>query len=667
MTNDPDSSQAPGDTECIPRSAPSAGNFADQSAILSELSSATPQRALSLLLVDQHRRWQSGARVSAESYLESAPVLNNDPEAAVALIYSEYLLREMLGERPSRDEFFSRFPQHAERLRVQFELHQALAHSASVEAVQHSLPSANLRVVRDSLPDVPGCVRMELLGRGGMGVVYRAWQPRLKRHVAVKMIRDAVLAGPEQRQRFQAEAQAVARLQHANIVQIFEIGEVAGRMFLVLEYVGGGNLATRLAAQPQPHTEAAELVEVLARAIHHAHERGVVHRDLKPANILMSASRDSDGRERQTPKITDFGLAKFTEEGASLAETGGIVGTPSYMAPEQAAGGATTVGAAADVYALGAILYEMLTGRPPFQAPTPLLTMELARTQEPVPPTRLQPKLPRDLETICLKCLRKEPDQRYSSAADLAEDLRRFRAGEPIRARPIGWARRSVKWARRRPAAAALIAVTVMSACVLLGVWIGFTQRLRGEVKQKEFERQRAFETYAASRRAMRQTLDKVREDPRIKDGPMNDLLFTIQKGEAEFYRAFVDLRADDMNYRAERAQALYELANLSFQWTSREETLGLFQEAIAELERLEQEQPSRIEHRVEWANAQMKLGTYFLTTHQLIEAERPFIRALDRLSELWDAHPERIDVRKRLAHGHRSLGMMRQMQQRPE
>jgi serine/threonine-protein kinase len=273
------------------------------------------------------------------------------------------------------------------------------------------------------------------LGQGGMGVVYKARQVALNRPVALKMILTGAHAGVQERRRFRSEAEAVARLQHPNIVQVYEVGEENGCPYLALEYVEGGSLADRLAGAPLPAQLAAQLVATLARAVHFAHQQGVVHRDLKPANVLLTA----DG----TPKIADFGLAKRLDPepgpaAASLTRTGSILGSPSYMAPEQAEGRPREVGPAADVYALGAILYELLTGRPPFQGGTLLDLLEQVRSQEPVPPGSLRPGLPPDLETICLKCLHKEPAGRYASARDLADDLDRYLRGEMIRARSVG-------------------------------------------------------------------------------------------------------------------------------------------------------------------------------------------------------------------------------------
>jgi urea transport system substrate-binding protein len=311
---------------------------------------------------------------------------------------------------------------------------------------------------------VPGYEILAEVGRGGMGVVYKARQSKLNRLVALKMILSGGHAGEADLARFRTEAEAVARLQHPNFVQVYEIGEHGGLPYLSLEFCPGGSLEHRLAGAPLPPREAAALVEVLARAMESAHGKGVIHRDLKPANVLLG--------EHDTPKITDFGLAKKLDE-VGPTVTGAVMGTPSYMAPEQAGGKSKEIGPACDTYALGAILYECLTGRPPFKAATNLDTILQVISEEPRAVRQCRPDVPRDLETICLKCLAKRPDDRYASAADLADDLRRFLQGEPIRGRRVGRGERALKWAKRRPAAALLLGLLGLAALALLlgAVW----------------------------------------------------------------------------------------------------------------------------------------------------------------------------------------------------
>jgi WD40 repeat protein len=339
--------------------------------------------------------------------------------------------------------------------------------------------------------EVPGYEILGELGRGGMGVVYRARQLSLNRIVALKMILAGSHAGAQDLARFRAEAEAVARLQHPNIVQIFEVGEHEGLSFFTLEFVDGGSLADQLDGTPLPLRRAAQLVRTLATAVSAAHEQGVVHRDLKPANVLLT----QDGR----PKITDFGLAKRLDT-AGQTQTGAVMGTPGYMAPEQAGGRSKNIGPLADVYALGAILYELLTGRPPFKAETPLDTMLQMLGEEPVPPSRLNRKIPPDLETICLKCLAKDPRRRYPSARVLANDLKHFLDGKPITARPAGKWERLRKWTKRRPAAAALVGVSVVAALGLLLGGAYFAHQLNEERNTAVAERDRAERQQQAAR-----------------------------------------------------------------------------------------------------------------------------------------------------------------------
>jgi tRNA A-37 threonylcarbamoyl transferase component Bud32 len=332
---------------------------------------------------------------------------------------------------------------------------------------------------------------LEELGRGGMGVVYKARHLKLQRIVALKMLLGGSFVTSEERARFRIEAEAVARLRHPNIVQTYEVGEHdvdAGlpRPYFTLEFGAGGNLAHHLAGRPQPPRQAAAWLEAMARAAHYAHQQGIIHRDLKPSNVLLT--------ETGEPALCDFGIAKLTTGSDVKTRSGTLLGTAEYMAPEQAAEN-QQVGPATDVYALGAILYTMLTGRPPFQGANTLHVLEQVRSQEPVTLRRLVPHVPRDLETICLKCLEKEAAHRYGSAAELADDLRRFLTDVPIRARPAPLWERGWKWARRRPTIAGLLAAVVVLTAVgvvlVLGLWRGAEARVEAETKAKDLAREK--------------------------------------------------------------------------------------------------------------------------------------------------------------------------------
>jgi tetratricopeptide (TPR) repeat protein len=463
------------------------------------------------LCLDQRERWQRGESVLVETYVERFPALRTNPDGLLDLIYNEIVLREESGEQPQLEDYLSRFGQFEPQLRQLFEVHQALE-KAPDEAAE-SLHQFT-RALLDDAAAPPGYAILGELGRGGMGVVYRARQTSLGRLVALKMILAPEHAGPQQASRFRSEAEAVARLQHPNIVQVFEVGEHGGRPYFSMELVEGETLAAHVAGNPQPAAEAANLVELLARAVQHAHSRGVVHRDLKPANVLLSCNglsgsgsdssvREPINRERPltgvVPKISDFGLAKRLDLPAAQTQTGAVMGSPSYMAPEQTGRSRHEIGPAADVWALGATLYELLTGRPPFKAETPLDTLIQVVHDDPLPPSRLRARTPRDLETVCLKCLEKEPRRRYPSAEALADDLRRFLDGKPVLARPLSPAGRTYRWARRRPAAAALIAVCVLvlGGLAALGAW----------------HRVRENDRLARARADVEQTLEDARDD----------------------------------------------------------------------------------------------------------------------------------------------------------
>jgi WD40 repeat protein len=382
-------------------------------------------------------------------------------------------------------------------------------------------------------PCVPGYEVLEELGRGGTGIVYKAVQVGLGRTVALKMLLAGAHADVALLARFRAEGEAVGRLRHPNVVQVYDTGTSDGLPYFALEYVEHGSLEDLLHGTPQPPREAAAFLELLARATAAAHRAGIVHRDLKPGNVLLAHDPNREprpGLASFVPKITDFGLAKWAEQREGLTRTGMVAGTPAYMAPEQAAGDHKGIGPPTDVWALGAILYELLTGRPPFQGSTTLDTLDLVRNAEPVPPHHLVPPLPRDLETICLKCLEKDPTRRYLGAEALSDDLTRFQRGEPIVARPVGAPARLWKWARRRPSLALLLALTSAALVGGAGVSTYFAVEAGHRAEDARDAERKALDL--ANER--QQALLAAREARRESDRRAADLLFRQGTAQCE-------------------------------------------------------------------------------------------------------------------------------------
>jgi WD40 repeat protein len=460
-----------------------------------------------LLYQDQQRRWALGERPSVEEYLERCPQLRANRDLVAAFVLQELLLRKQAGEEPSPEELEGRFPEIAPLLRGAGRLEALLANvppaplGAPVSAAEmvtlvplveplqngpadpaeaHQPREAS---VAEEAPQVtvPGYEVLGVLQKGSMAVVYLAEQIALRRVVALEVVLPGTHAGPEERRRFLAEAEVVGQLAHPNIVQVYEVGEHNGMPYLALEHCTGGSVAQQLDGTPWRPTKAAELVQVLAEAMHAAHQSGIVHGGLEPANVLLTAAG--------TPKITGFGLARRLDV-KGQPQAAALSGSPCYLAPEQADGKGRTLGPAADIHALGVILYELLIGRPPFRGATTTDTLHQVVSAEPVPVRRLQPMVARDLETICLKCLEKAPRKRYKTAEALAADLRRFVASEPASVRPVGPFGRCLRWARRRPVIAALLVLLVVTAGagVTWAVWDQYLARDEADLARQEKE-----------------------------------------------------------------------------------------------------------------------------------------------------------------------------------
>jgi WD40 repeat protein len=444
--------------------------------------------AAELVRIDLEYRSRRGLTIRVDDYLKPIPELARDEELLLEMIEAECRQRRAGGEPAEAKGYAGRFPALAGRLAARLE--------GSTKALSRG--GTEPRFTSAEWPPVPGYEMLAELGRGGMGVVFKARQIGLGREVALKMLLGGAIARPAEMERFRLEAQAIARLKDPHIVTIHDVGQCGGQPYFSMELMKG-SLADRLQAGPLPHGKAAGLVENLARTMHEVHLCGFLHRDLKPGNVLLTSD--------DTPKIADFGLAKRLDQADTLAASGAIVGTAAYMAPEQAAGSsrARILGPAADVYALGAILYEVLTGRPPFQAASWPETLELVKHQEPAPPSRLEAGIPRDLETICLKCLAKDPGRRYADALELAEDLRRFQNHEPIVARPVGRVERLLLWARRRPMQAAVGGLAGL--VLVLGILGGAAAWLWQEAEQARQETGEARDRLAGEKRLTEKAL----------------------------------------------------------------------------------------------------------------------------------------------------------------
>jgi tetratricopeptide (TPR) repeat protein len=506
------------------------------------------------------------------------------------------------------------------------------------------------------------------LGRGSFGVVFRAFDPRLRRQVALKLPRPEVMVTAEMRARFAREARAAAMLDHPNLVPVFEAGEEGSICFIASAYCPGTTLSEWLKSreEPVPPRLAARIAATLAGAIAHAHARGVLHRDLKPGNIMLEPLPDdvpaSPGRDGMNfvPRVTDFGLARLSAAGTeatAATQSGEILGTPSYMSPEQADGRVGAIGPATDVYGLGGILYALLTGRPPFQSHSPLDTLLLLRTEEPIAPSHLRPRLPRDLETVCLKCLDKRPQKRYASADALAVDLDRYLAGKPVVARRVGSAARVALWCRREPALASTIAVAILAVAAVasFGFW-----RVVHERDRYRTERDRAVANLRKAREAVDSMLTRVSTD-RLRDVPQVELIrLELLEDARNFYRGFARQADGDPEILLEASQAYWRLG-LSYDGVGRlDDASSSLREALAIQEKLAAGYPAVAVYRWALAQTYRSLGQLAqLSFGGSDEALQALKKAIVLLEELGSVDPSNPEYRRELAATHGTRGML--------
>jgi tetratricopeptide (TPR) repeat protein len=508
------------------------------------------------------------------------------------------------------------------------------------------------------VPRLPGYEILREVGHGGMGVIYEARHLALGRRVAVKVLRAGVAATLDELARFGREASSLARLQHPNIVQVHDVGEYEGQHFLAMEFVEGGTLAARLADGPLDAGEAATLLRALAAAVQAAHDAGVIHRDLKPANVLLCSPLPPLAG---VPKITDFGLAKLVGE-QGRTHSGTVLGTPAYMAPEQASGRPDAVGPAADVYSLGAVLYEVLTGQPPFRAATPVETLHQVLHQEVVPPLRMRTGVPPDLETICLKCLEKDPARRYASAGDLADDLGRYLAGEPIRARPLSQLGRAVRWARRRPLAAALLAACTVAIGVS-AAWVDRNRTAHRERERAEAHQAEALRNYQRVREAVDRYLAEVIDGDDQTEGNVNRYRRFLEVAQGQYLDLLREY-PDDANLRAERGRGLLRIGRIEQVLGSKEKAKDYYTRAIEALEPLT---AAGSEVALDLVRARDQLGWVCRAVGQLPEAIALHEAALRDCEALLKRDPENLDARLRLARVHKNLGWALHKAKRPD
>lgn len=609
--------------------------------------------------------WRAGRNPAIEDYLQGS---SNVHGAALLreLVTLEIDYRERAGERPEAAEYRKRFAEHATTIDSLFEQRQQEATPGSEAAAQFSTqtypaPSGDEDATLPPSGDSPGgspdssqhvlhsWVDYEIIdeiARGGMGIVYKAWQRRTNRVVALKMIQSGQLANEEEIGRFHAEAEAAAHLDHPNIVPVYDVGEHEGHHYFSMGYVEGENLRRRVLDGPLANREAARILRIVAEAMAYAHHKGIIHRDLKPENVLI----DQAGQ----PKITDFGLAKRIHGDSNLTATGQVLGTPSYMSPEQAGGLLDEIGPATDVYALGAVLYCLLTGRPPFQAAHVLDTLLQVMHREPVSPRELNPAVDRDLETLCLKCLDKEPGRRVASAWELSEELGRYLDGKPIRARPIGRAMRLWRWCGRNRLVASLASVVLITLIVGASVSTYFAILARDRAVRAEQGTQMAVRTLQSVVHNVQNKLEPFPDAREVRRELLREALRDLDRLSSEF-GGETDVDHSTAVALTNLGEVFEEFGAIDAGSTSAAERN--YHRAIDIYRQLLQRDPGNLETQIELTRPLEDLGNLYLYSGKSGAAEAPLKESLSIRRAALEAKPASMEYRRHLSYALMNYG----------
>jgi serine/threonine-protein kinase len=617
-----------------------------------------------LVLIDLEFAWKNHRRIDADSetstgdrsctappivegYLARFPALK-ERAIALRLLQQEWRVRRRYGDHPAADEYARRFPELAVATTLQRALHGGEETDFDERGAQPVAVGAGDEV---TLPRLFGHYELlEQIGRGGMGVVYRARQLAADRIVAVKVVRCDLLRSLAQgtqsaaMERFRHEVQAAARLEHESVVSIYEVGDVDGELFFSMRYVAGRSLFEALRDGPMPCRRAAGYLEPVARAVEEAHRHGILHRDLKPQNILVDAATDR-------AYVADFGLAKLQEAGEELTRSGEIMGTPPYISPEQARDSAH-VTASTDVYALGATLYHLLTGRPPFQAATAVETIRQVLQVEPLPLRKLNPAIDADLETISLKCLEKEPTRRYPSALALADDLQRYLEHQPIRARPLGRLNRVARWCRRNPLVAGLIASTcTFLVAALVSTLVGY--------QRTTIALRRAEDGYRHARNTVDRFYTRVSEDTLLNQHGMQPLRRELLQQALQYYQQLIRERDQDPALQDELALTYYRVARIKEQIESPDESLVAYRQALERQQRLVQLTPQDVSRRQAMGDTWNAIGGVLARRGDFEDACAAYAQATAIREVVAEASPKSCEPRRVLANTYMNQGLV--------